>query len=146
MNRYSWIAPVYGYVVCLVAVVTFLINVSGFIDAAFDRAAPLQGRGGAYGPMGGGGGSSLTSFETFRATYDERERMVTRPNDRAPVDTPSTTELRRRYEALRADRIEQMTYSASQLLVKHALLIVVAVVLFVWHWRWLRTQRDPSVA
>ena len=138
MNRSNWIAPAYGYVVCLIAVVTFLINVSGFIDAAFDRAAPLQSRGGAYGPTG----ASLTSFEAFRATYNERERMTTRTGPAAPADTPSTTELRRQYEALRADRIAQMTYGASQRIVKHTLLIVVALALFIWHWRWLRTQRE----
>ena len=141
-SRYSWIGPAYGYVVCIVAVVTFLVNLSGFIDAAFDKANPLQGRGGAYGPMG----ASLTSFEAFQATYNERERMVTRPANSVPSDTLTTAQMRARYEALRADKIAQMSFNASQRLVKHGLLIVVAGVLFFWHWRWLRTQRETTTA
>ena len=142
MNRYSWIAPAYGYLVCIVAVVTLLVNVSGFIDAAFDKANPLQGRGGAYGPMG----ASLTSFEAFQATYNERERMTVRPDNKVPADTLTTAQMRARYEALRADKIAQMSFNASQRLVKHGLLILIAVVLFIWHWRWLRTQRETTTA
>jgi hypothetical protein len=139
-NRASWIAPLYGYVVCVIAVVTFLISASGFVDAAFERSAPLMGRGGAYGPMG----SSLGSFEAFRASYVDRKMMERRPGDPMPTDTLSTDELRKRYEALRADRIAQMSYSASQRLVKHGLLILLAIVLFVTHWRWLRRQHDTT--
>jgi len=137
MTRYSWIAPAYGYLVCLVAVITLLVNLSGIIDAAFDRSNPLQGRGGAFGPTG----ASLTSFEAFQATYNERERMATRPNAAQVPDTLTTAQMRARYDALRADKIAQMSFNASQRLVKHGLLILVAVVLFFWHWRWLRTQR-----
>jgi hypothetical protein len=138
MSRATWIAPLYGYVVCIVAVVTFLVSVSGFVDAAFERSAPLLGRGGMYGPMG----SSLGSFEAFQASYVDRRMMEHRSGDPMPTDTLSTDELRKRYVVLRADRIAQMSYSASQRLVKHGLLILLAIVLFVTHWRWLQRQRD----
>jgi len=134
----SWIAPLYGYIVCIVAVITFLISASGFVDAAFERAMPLQSRGGAYGPMG----ASLGSFEAFRASYADRRMMERRPGDPIPTDTLSTDELRKRYEVLRDDRLAQTNFYASQRLVKHGLLIILAIVLFVWHWRWLQRQRD----
>ena len=60
------------------------------------------------------------------------------------ADTLSTAELRRRYEALRADRIAQMSYSASQRIVKHTLLILLAIGLFATHWRWVQRQRDAA--
>lgn len=88
MSRFSWIAPLYGYVVCVIGVVTFLINVSGFVDATFERSNPLAGRG-AYGPYGG----SLTSFETFRATYDQSRPMRTQPPS-SPSDTLTTQQMR----------------------------------------------------
>lgn len=140
MERPTWIAPLYGYVVCVVAVITFLISLSGFVDAAFERAYPLQSRGGAYGPMG----QSLTSFEAFRSTNNERMRMETRAGPASPSDTPSTAELRVRYETLRAERIEAGRFWASQRLVKTGLLMVVAVVLFMTHWRWLRGFREKG--
>jgi hypothetical protein len=139
MNRYQWIGTVYGYVICVVAVVTSLISASQLVDAAFDLGNPLQGRGGYYGP----GGGSLTSFEAFRAT--EQRPMRVPPNATVTVaDTPSTAEQRTRYEMLRADRIAQARYQAGQRLVKHGLLILLAIALFTWHWRWLRTQRDTA--
>jgi hypothetical protein len=143
MNRFPWIAQVYGYLVCIVAVVTFLINASGFVDAAFDRANPLQGRGGYYGPDGG----SLTSFEAYRATQTQG-----RPTRVAPgvasgpeSDTLTVEQQRARYEVLRADRISQTSFGAMQRLVKHGLLMLVAIVLFATHWRWLRRQREVPV-
>lgn len=142
MSRYSWIAPVYGYVVCVISVVTFLLNSSGFIDAAFDRAYPLVGRGG-YAAYGG----SLTSFEAFQATYDQTRPTRIQPNP-PPSDTLTTAQMRTRFEALRAAQIEQTLYQATQRLVKHGALLLVAVILFATHWRWLRRQRveagEPS--
>jgi hypothetical protein len=131
--------PTLRYVVCVVCVITFLVGVSGFVDAMFERAYPLQSRGGAYGPMG----QSLTSFESFRASGAERRRMETRPVA-APADTPSTAELRAQYESLRAERIEAGKFWATQRLVKFGLLIVFAIALFLTHWRWLRGMRDAS--
>lgn len=144
MSRASWIAPLYGYVVCVVAVITFLVSVSGFVDAAFDRANPLHGRGAFFGPMGG----SFNSFEAFQAT-DMEQRSTRRYSTGAlapPTDTLTTEQQRVRYEALRAGWIAQATYSASQRLVKHGLLIVFAIALFVTHWRWLRRQGEAPAA
>lgn len=140
MPRPPWIAPLYGYVVCIVAVITFLVSVMGLVDAIFERANPLYGRGGAYGPMG----QSLTSFESFRASQRERTRTEPPGSQRAASDTPSTAELRQHYETLRAERIEQGRFQATQRLVKHGLLMLAAVILFVTHWRWLRGQREAE--
>ncbi|MEX2177482.1 MAG: hypothetical protein WD801_02150 [Gemmatimonadaceae bacterium] len=141
MSRPTWIAPLYGYLVCVIAVVTFLVNVSGFVDAMFDRANPLAGRG-AYGPNGG----SLTSFESFSATYESQRPPPTSTRARlepaAPADTLTTAQMRTRYEALRADAIQQTRHQAMQKLVKSGLLILLSVVLFAFHWTWVRRQRD----
>jgi hypothetical protein len=141
MARPSWIAPLYGYAVCLIAVVTLLIAVTNFVEAAFNRANPLQARGG-FSPRG----ASLTSFEAFRATYGEERptRALPPPGTAASVDTLSTAEQRARYEALRGDQIARVSFQATQDLVKHGLLIAIAVALFVSHWRWLRRRDDET--
>jgi len=145
MERPAWIPQVYGYAICLVAVITGLISVSNFVEAGFARADPLRSGDGRFGFVDG----SLTSFEAFQATAAERRgqpapRMVTGPDGRpvsaTPADTPSTEELRRRYEALRADRIARVSYDATERLVKNGLLIVLAAALFATHWRWLRRR------
>ena len=151
MSRFAWVAPMYGYVVCIIAVITFIVNVSGFIDAAFDRANPLAS-GRSYGPYGG----SLRSFESFRATYEGGGRpmrpVVVAPPDAASSSTPpaatadtiSEAELRRRFEALRDDQLALTRHQSTQRLVKHGLLLLVAAVLFFTHWNWARRQRDGA--
>jgi hypothetical protein len=141
MARPLWIAPLYGYAVCLIAVVTLLIAVTNFVEAAFNRANPLQARG-VFAPRG----ASLTSFEAFRATYgEERPTRALPPPGTAPsTDTLSTAELRVRYEAFRADHIARVSFQATLDLAKHGLLIALAVALFVSHWRWLRRRDDEA--
>lgn len=137
--RPAWIAPLYGYLVCVIAVITFLVNVSGFIDASFDRMNPLAS-GRSYGPYGG----SLTSFESFRATYEGSRPPRATPESPAPADTLTEAQLRQRYEALRADQLVMASHQSTQRMVKHGLLLLLAVVLFATHWMWARRQREAA--
>jgi hypothetical protein len=118
------------------------------VEAAFDRADPLQAAAGRYGYPE----VSLTSFEAYRATQPQSpqppDRGAAAPVPPAPgqpsgADTLSTSELRARYEALRADRIARVAFDATRQLVGAALLTLVAVALFATHWRWLRANAAP---
>jgi hypothetical protein len=79
-------------------------------------------------------------------TYTEMRPLRTRDGSVAvaTADSLSTDQLRARYEAMRADQIAQARYFATRGLVKHGLLILIALVLFVTHWRWVRNQRDTT--
>lgn len=127
MERPTWIAQAYGYLVCLIAVVTLLITLHGLIDAGFRMASPLEAEFG-YDPM-------LASFEGFRATRAERPIRVP-PDTMAPP--PTEAELRREYESLRAARLAQTRFQARRSVTTNGLLLVTALVLFGVHWRWLR--------
>ena len=137
-DRPTRIQQVYGYAVCLVAIITLLISINGLVNAAFERADPLHA-GNRFGD-----GAALSSFEAYRATRLERGD---RPNPVAPgaagLDSANTTveseaELRARYEALRADQIASAQWRAMRSLVVNAILVALAVALFAWHWSWLR--------
>lgn len=122
----------YGYAVCLTAVITGLICISGIINNAFDLASPLAGE---------RSDGSLTSFEAYQATRDRRPATSDQPQ---AADTLSEEMQRRRYEALRADRLVQRTFRAKKQLVTSLVLLVVAAVLFMTHWRWLRQPRQEA--
>lgn len=122
-------AQMYGYTVCLIAVVVAIASVASLIDAAFDRAYPLQDE---Y-----MFGASLSSFEAYKATYS-RERAAMGPGPVAVLDTASDETLRSRYDALVQDRITAARYRTSKKLVTSGLLLLVAVGLFGVHWRWVR--------
>lgn len=136
MERPSWVQQVYGYAVCLVAIITFLVAISNFVEAALERTNPLQAQ-----SRYGYGGEALTSFEAYRATRGERPMRPTRTDPArppSPGDTLTTAELRAEYEALRADRAARVTFESTKRMVKDGLLVVLALVLFATHWRWLR--------
>jgi hypothetical protein len=47
---------------------------------------------------------------------------------------------RRRFEALRADRVDANRLQAWRRLVGNGLTMLIAVALFAWHWSWLRAR------
>ncbi len=57
-----------------------------------------------------------------------------------PPEKLTQPELRARYEALRAAAIRDADFRATQSMVVSGLMLVVAIVLFGLHWRWLRRQ------
>ncbi len=59
VDRPNRMAHLYGYTVCLISLVIALITLSSILNAAFDRANPLQ----SESPFG----ASLTSFESYKA-------------------------------------------------------------------------------
>ncbi len=121
------VPQIYGYTVCLIAVVAFLISINGIVDATFTVANPLHG---SYGHV-----EALTNFESYEAT------RVERMGDRnQPPDTTSPETRRRRFEALRADRIAVNRLQAWRRLVGSGLTVLIAIGLFAWHWSWLRAR------
>lgn len=136
------IAQVYGYAVCLITVIVILISIKSVVDAAIDLSDPIRAEGGGYGRMG----RPLSNFELYkmdaRREPDPRRTMplpVGTPTPRA--DTLSDAELRKLYDAEREQVIGNVKFRSTRTLVGSLLLIIVAVVLFAIHWRWLR-QRD----
>jgi hypothetical protein len=156
MDKSNRVAQVYGYVVCLVAVVTVLALTSSVINDMFAIANPLESTvSGAF--FGNEPNTSLTSFEAWRATQPRAPRassvattQVPTP-DSVPVvpgvprrmvvhtpDTLSDAQQHARFDVLRADRISQVRYRSTQSLVSEGLVLILAIVLFIAHWRWLQ--------
>ncbi|MGH7713459.1 MAG: hypothetical protein ACREOG_19385, partial [Gemmatimonadaceae bacterium] len=94
------IPQLYGYSVCLIAIITALLSVSSLIDNVFRLRDPLRAdeRLGAFGP-------SFESFEAYKATHRRGDPFFSAAGRSVPEETLSDDDLRRRYEALRADRI-----------------------------------------
>jgi hypothetical protein len=146
------ISQAYGYAVCFIAVIVMLIGIKQVVDAAFDLSDPIHANGGGYGMMG----RSITSFELYKAEAKRQTEMRGTPNgpdrpvsagpSRAATDTLSDAELRRLYDAERETAIGNVRFRATRSLVSNLLLIVVAIVLFGIHWRWLKRRDATPVA
>ena len=125
MERPYWGTQFYAYSICIISVIVFMASLTGLLNSAFDSAAPLRA------PIGFG--PNLTSFEAYKATYDREQRML--GGAARASGLPSDDELHRWYDALREDRIEEARFRLRRSLVSDGLLLLLAVVLFVVHWR-----------
>ena len=140
MERPSRIQQVYGYAVCIVAIITTLIAASNIVEATFARLDPLRAAENRYGADG-----ALSSFEAYQATSGAQVAQAGAPA-KGPAaaatsmrtDSSSVDEQRKRYEALRADRVDRMIFDSNVRLAMYGLLLALSLVLFGGHWRWLR--------
>jgi hypothetical protein len=134
------IAHIYGYAVCLTAIIVMFFAVKQIIDAAINLSDPLRADLGGYSRMG----LPLTNFELYKMEARRRPRMPMYAGATPPVIEPSDTaeaELRRLYDAERAAAIDSGRFHAIRSFVANLLLIIFAGVVFGVHWRWLK-QRD----
>jgi len=139
VEKPSKVPQVYGYTVCVIAVVTFLICATVIVNNVFDLANPIQ--------AGFGMESSLSSFDAYKATYQKDQRSVVGGNaSEARPDTVSEATLRKRYEAVRADRIGRVRFQSWKALTTSGLLLIISIVLFVLHWRWMKKAASSAEA
>jgi hypothetical protein len=133
MERPNRVAQLYGYAVCLIAVVVFLASANSFVENLFTAANPLRGGADRFGIQ-----PSVTSFEAYRATVSRDPRMNGPAASGAQIGSLPDSTLRARYEVLRADRVDQARFDAERSLATSGLLLVLSLALFAVHWRWLR--------
>lgn len=134
MERPERVPQLYGYSVCLVAMIAGVASLLSLVENTLKLSNPAFH---TETPWSGWAEPSVTSFEAFRATYDRAREMRVGPGAPAPEPLPEE-ELRRRYEGLRADRIAHVRVAALRSLITSGLTLLVSLALFVGHWRWLR--------
>ena len=127
------VALIYGYAVCLVALITLLISVPNMVNSIIDLSDPLHG-GGYYSQEKQ---PSLASYENYKMDVLSAPQESGRANQAAYV--PDDTTLRAMYEAARADRIAAATHIARRTIIVFGLLTVIAILIFLFHFRWLRS-------
>jgi len=129
VDKPNRMAQLYGYTVCLIALVVALVSVSSILNAVFERANPLQSEMSF--------GTALTSFEAYKATYRREQAMLERGAPARP-DTVSEATLRQQYDALVKDRVATVHYRTTKSLTTSAIFLLIALGLFFSHWRWVR--------
>jgi hypothetical protein len=128
MDRPNRVPHLYGYTVCLITLLIALFSIGSLIDKAFERANPLQGEPRPF-------GVPLSSFEAYKA--QRNSFSFPRDGDTKP-DTASEETLKARYDGLVADRLATVRYETSKAFVSQGILLVLSVLLFRFHWHWVR--------
>lgn len=138
VERPERVPQLYGYTACLVGLIWTLGSAVTLVQRVLERSEPALA---APGDFDAYSAPSITSFEAFRATYDRARRFDAPGQRAAPLDSIPEPELRRRYEALRADRIAQSRFRNRNAIVSSLVGLLLGSALFLFHWRWLR-RRD----
>jgi hypothetical protein len=130
MEKPQRMAQVYGYLVCLVAVITFLICASTLVYAVLDLGDPIHA---GFTPAGT---PSLASYDNYKMDI---LRSVPKESESAKAGyIPDDQTLRAMYEAAKNDKIQNVRHDANRTIVIDSILIAICIVLFLTHWRWLR--------
>jgi hypothetical protein len=139
VERPERVPQLYGYTVCLIALAIAIVSVTGIVGSAFDLTTPTIANDSEFGFE-----PAVSSFEAYRSTYDRERRLTSNGNATVAVDTTPERILRQRYEALRNDRVERVIVRAHRALLTDSFGLLLAIVLFVIHWRWVRRLGGPN--
>lgn len=136
MDQPRWIPQLYGYTVCLIAVITILISLNSIVNNTFEFAEPEMSRE-VTNEFGG------RSLEACRQRW---MRTASSPGPERPAAAPasgmpSDSALMALCAEDRTERIAAVRHRALRSLVTSALMLLVAGILFAVHWRWLRGSR-----
>ena len=135
MDKPNRMAQFYGFSVCLLAIIVGLFTIASLLGATFDRAHPLE--------SSSMFGESLSSFDAYKASRGQRNEMEQRAG-MARTDTVSDAALRAQYDGLVQDRMARVRYESAKTFVTSGLMLLVAIVLFAVHWRWLRRMNAAA--
>jgi len=130
MEKPQKMSQIYGYLVCLVAVITVLICASTLIYAIIDLGDPIHA---GFTPAGT---PSLASFDNYKMDI---LKSVPKEGESAKTSyLPDDQTLRAMYEAAKNDKIQSVQHESNRTIVVDCILIVICIVLFATHWRWMR--------
>lgn len=130
MEKPQRMAQVYGYLVCLVAIITFLICVSTLVSAILDLGDPMHA---GWTPPGA---PSLASYDNYK--MDILKSTPKEGEAAKAAFIPDEQTLRSMYEAAKDYKIQGVRHEANRTIIIDGILIGICIVLFVTHWRWMR--------
>lgn len=120
------IQMIYGYAVCLVAVITFLISATSLVYALIDLTDPIN----AYRTYGKDT-PSLASFDNYKVDIIK----ATDPAHDLHLDDQT---LQSMYESAKGEAIAKVEHQSYRSIIINGLLLLICVVLFATHFIWMR--------
>lgn len=124
------VSQVYGYAVCLVTVITFLISITSLFTAVIDRSDPLHS---GYNQPGS---PSLASYENYKSDILKSNQKSADKINEAYV--PDEQTLKAMYTSARNDKIQSAQHNAFKSILISSLIILICIVLFFTHWKWMK--------
>jgi hypothetical protein len=137
VERSDRVPQLYGYTLCLIGLLWALTSAVSIVENIMTVTAPELRGANEYEYTE----ASVSSFEAFRITYDRARRFAAGGDpSQVQLDSIPDAELRRRYDAMRADRVRQVGFRARTGIITNSITLLIGVALFAFHWRWLRRR------
>lgn len=125
MEKKSKVPLVYGYAVCIAAVITFLISAASMVNAIIDLGDPM------HAVYVSAGSPSLVSFENYKMD-------ILKSPEKEQAYVPDEQTLKAMYQAAKDDRVQLANHRSNRSLIVSGMLILICIVLFATHWRWMQ--------
>ncbi len=129
-EKKSKMPPIYGYLVCLVAVITFLFCIASLVNAIMDMSDPMHAD--SYRPAGS---ENLASYDLYK--LDVMKSL----SDKEGAYIPDEVTLKAMYEAAKDEKLNKVNHRSMNSIMVSGILIVISIVLFITHWMWMRRLR-----
>jgi hypothetical protein len=113
---------IYAVLICVIAVITFIINIAGITSALLNKSDPLHS---------GYNKTELSSLENYKM-----ETLKSVKADDAFV--PDGVTLEKMYSDAKNDHVSRVNHQANSSITTNAILAVIVVILFIAHWLLLK--------
>jgi hypothetical protein len=138
MEKPHRMAQIYGYIVCLVAVITFIICLANIIPSIIDLGDPLHS-GSVFNAQNA---PSLASFENYKMDILKSGSKEGQQNTQAYV--PDDKTIQAMYEAAKSDKIQTARHQSIRTIIVSSIIILVSIALFISHWMWMKKLMKMS--
>lgn len=128
MENKTKIPQVYGYSVCIVAIITFLITLAGIISSVIESTDPLHSWGNQH----------LSSFENFKM-------HTVNSNNNENNYLPDDNTLRIMYEDAKDYEIRKVKLQTTKSIFTNGLIFLISIILFIIHWRWMKQPKTINL-
>jgi len=134
MEKKQKVLQVYGIVVCIVSIITFIICISILVSAVISRSDPLYS---------GYSNKDLSSFESYKVE-------VMKSINKDQVYIPDDPTIKQMYEAAKEEKINRVLHKTKSDIIVTGLLIIICIMLFITHWwmikKYSKTEKLPMAA
>ena len=120
------IQMIYGYAVCLVVVITFIISLTSIVNAVIDLTDPLNSF-----PSYWSQDASLASFENYKVS------IITNLDPDHELELDDAT-LKSMYDTAKESNIAKVRHTSIRKIIVNGIVLIISVTLFVIHWMWMR--------
>lgn len=130
MEKKRKVIQVYALIVCIVAIITFIICMAVLVSAVIDRSDPIYS---------GYSKADLSSFENYKM-----EVMKSIDKDQAYI--PDDQAIKQMYESAKEEKINKALHNSKRNIIVCSLLIIFCIILFLTHW-WMikKYSKDEEV-